>query len=77
MIACSVTSRAELGLLLYESEGKASIVGVEERIRGQTSCLSTGEALQAANRDKVLCEQRHPFVQKIASLALEYQGLGQ
>lgn len=43
MTACSVTSRAEL-LLLYESEGKASIVGVEERVSGQTSCPSTGTA---------------------------------
>lgn len=30
------------------------------------------QALQAADRDKVLCLQQHPFVQEIASLALKY-----
>lgn len=35
VIACSVTSRAEVVLLLHERDGKASIVGVEDRVRGQ------------------------------------------
>lgn len=77
VIACSVTSRAELVLLLYESEGRASIVGVEEGSEDRLHAPAQGEALQAADTGKVLCVQRHPFIQEIASLALELQGLGQ
>lgn len=56
VIACSVTSRAVLVLPFYESEGRASIVGVEERVREQTSCPSTGRGTAGCRyRQRALC----------------------